>query len=231
MYDHSQRYKWCHEHRPVDSRHRKMMGHVLQPGSADRLLGVTPLSCDRPRSQEYSWRAYRGRSAVRSAVGFLSRPVSQKPRFSREAVQRLSARSRFGERTSGLNRDRILRPIRACQCACRSIAHSNEFWLRLCGTLPSNTWETRSASPISRAFCLPRYCVTLVRLITLRSAIFASLVKMSSCTPSAKKACSFSSLRFSNGNTAMPVVTGWRTIRFSKRSRLMALPVRATLLP
>src|SRR5439155_1071851 len=46
--------------------------------------------------------------------------------------------------------------------------------------------------------------MTLVRLITLRSAIFASLVKVSSCTPSAKKASSLLSLRFSNGSTAIP---------------------------
>jgi len=52
--------------------------------------------------------------------------------------------------------------------------------------------------------------MTLVRLITLRSAIFASLIKMSSWTPSAKNSCSFSSLRFSNGSTAMPVVNGCR---------------------
>ena len=77
-------------------------------------------------------------------------------------------------------------------------------------TVPSSTCETRSALPICRTSCLPRYCMTLVRLITLRSAIFASLVKMSSWTPSAKNACSFSSLRFSNGSTAMPVVTGCR---------------------
>src|SRR5207249_10011294 len=30
-------------------------------------------------------------------------------------------------------------------------------------------------------------------------------------TPSAKNACSLSSLRFSNGSTAIPVVRGWRT--------------------
>ena len=77
-------------------------------------------------------------------------------------------------------------------------------------TVPSSTCETRSALPIWRTSCLPRYCMTLVRLITFRSAIFASLVKMSSWTPSAKNACSFSSLRFSNGSTAMPVVTGCR---------------------
>ena len=78
-------------------------------------------------------------------------------------------------------------------------------------TVPSSTCETRSAFAICRTFCLPRYCMTLVRLITLSSAIFPSLVKMSSWTPSAKNSCSFSSLRFSNGSTAMPVVSGWRT--------------------
>src|SRR4030095_15588214 len=55
-----------------------------------------------------------------------------------------------------------------------------------------------------------------VRLITFRSAILARFVKISSCTPSVKKAFAFSSLRFSNGRTAMlfsgtaggPAVTG-----------------------
>ena len=47
--------------------------------------------------------------------------------------------------------------------------------------------------------------------MTFRSAIFASFVRMSSCTPSAKAAAfSFSSLRFSNGRTAIPFVTGCR---------------------
>src|SRR6266496_3900522 len=45
--------------------------------------------------------------------------------------------------------------------------------------------------------------MTLVWLMTLRSEIVASLVKISSCTPSAKKALSGSPLRFSNGNTAI----------------------------
>src|SRR5439155_21928425 len=46
-------------------------------------------------------------------------------------------------------------------------------------------------------------CITLVRLITFRSAILARSVKISSWTPSAKKAFAFSSLKFSNGSTAM----------------------------
>src|SRR5882724_5619581 len=45
--------------------------------------------------------------------------------------------------------------------------------------------------------------MTDVRLITFRSAILARFVKISSCTPSVKKAFAFSSLRFSNGRTAM----------------------------
>src|SRR5207237_7389262 len=42
-----------------------------------------------------------------------------------------------------------------------------------------------------------------VRLITLRSAIRERLVKISSCTPSVKKALSGSRLRFSKGKTAI----------------------------
>ena len=45
--------------------------------------------------------------------------------------------------------------------------------------------------------------MTLVRLITFKSAILERSVKISSCTPSVKKAFAFSSLRFSNGRTAM----------------------------
>src|SRR4030095_10306152 len=59
--------------------------------------------------------------------------------------------------------------------------------------------------PISRRLrCAPvLYCITEVRLMTFRSAIFARSVKISSCTPSVKKAFSLSLLRFSNGRTAM----------------------------
>src|SRR4030095_15711430 len=42
-----------------------------------------------------------------------------------------------------------------------------------------------------------------VREMTLRSATFASRVRISSCTPSVKKALSRSRLKFSNGRTAM----------------------------
>src|SRR6478672_1302941 len=63
--------------------------------------------------------------------------------------------------------------------------------------------------------------MTLVRLITFRSAIFASFVRISSCTPSTNAAASSlwphllddgtsRSLRFSNGRTAIPVVSGCR---------------------
>src|SRR6266705_3565161 len=45
--------------------------------------------------------------------------------------------------------------------------------------------------------------MTDVRLITFRSATFARSARISSCTPSVKKALSGSRLRFSNGNTAM----------------------------
>ncbi len=49
-------------------------------------------------------------------------------------------------------------------------------------------YATPSCFPISRRFrAMPlRYCITLVRLITFRSAIFARLVRISSCTLSAK---------------------------------------------
>src|SRR6266496_3289736 len=45
--------------------------------------------------------------------------------------------------------------------------------------------------------------MTEVRLITFRSATFARSARISSCTPSVKKAFSLSLLRFSNGRTAM----------------------------
>src|SRR6266480_4748652 len=45
--------------------------------------------------------------------------------------------------------------------------------------------------------------ITVVREITLRSPILDKFVRMSSWIPSAKYAFSFSSLRFSNGNTAI----------------------------
>src|SRR6266496_1818126 len=45
--------------------------------------------------------------------------------------------------------------------------------------------------------------MTDVRLITFRSATFARSARISSCTPSVKKALSGSRLKFSNGSTAM----------------------------
>src|SRR5439155_391869 len=69
--------------------------------------------------------------------------------------------------------------------------------------------DTRRSFPICRTFRFSRYSITLLRLITFRSAILASLVKMSSWTPSTKAAASsLCSLRFSNGRTAIPVVIG-----------------------
>src|SRR5947199_688833 len=47
------------------------------------------------------------------------------------------------------------------------------------------------------------YGITLVRLITFRSATFARSLSVSSCTPSAEKAFSCSLLRLLNGSTAM----------------------------
>ena len=78
-------------------------------------------------------------------------------------------------------------------------------------TLPSKMWDTRSSLPIWRTFRLPRYSMTLVRLITFRSAILASFVRTSSCTPSTNAAASsLCSLRFSNGRTAIPLASGCR---------------------
>src|SRR5262245_61103717 len=47
------------------------------------------------------------------------------------------------------------------------------------------------------------YCITEVRLMTFKSAIFAKLFRISSCTPSVKNAFSGSALRLANGSTAM----------------------------
>jgi hypothetical protein len=47
------------------------------------------------------------------------------------------------------------------------------------------------------------YFAVEVREITLRSRTVANLVRISSWTPSAKYAFAFSSLKFSNGRTAM----------------------------
>ena len=75
-------------------------------------------------------------------------------------------------------------------------------------TLPSRILETPSALPISRRFVgRPRYCITDVREITLRSLIFERFVSTSSWMPSAKYAFSFSSLKFSNGKTAIDLST------------------------
>src|SRR5438477_646232 len=63
---------------------------------------------------------------------------------------------------------------------------------------------TPSALPISVDLVgRPRYCITEVREITLRSLIFDRFVSTSSWMPSAKYAFSFSSLRFSKGKTAI----------------------------
>jgi hypothetical protein len=72
-------------------------------------------------------------------------------------------------------------------------------------TLPSTTWATPNSSPIFRWLrATPLlYCITEVRLITLRSAICERSVRIWSCTPSVKNSFCFSSLRFSNGKTAM----------------------------
>src|SRR6266850_5512187 len=64
--------------------------------------------------------------------------------------------------------------------------------------------ETPSCLAISRKLSgLLLYFSVDVREITLRSAILESRVKISSWIPSAKYALDFSSLRFSNGRTAM----------------------------
>src|SRR6266513_3709165 len=64
--------------------------------------------------------------------------------------------------------------------------------------------ETPSCLAISRKLSgLLLYFSVDVREITLRSAIFESRVRISSWIPSTKYALDFSSLRFSNGRTAM----------------------------
>src|SRR6266850_6727194 len=64
--------------------------------------------------------------------------------------------------------------------------------------------ETPSCLAISRKLSgLLLYFSVDVREITLRSAILESRVKISSWIPSAKYALDLSSLRFSNGRTAM----------------------------
>src|SRR5947207_5682566 len=67
--------------------------------------------------------------------------------------------------------------------------------------------ETPSCFAISGKFsgALLNFWVD-VREITLRSATLASRVRISSCTPSAKKALSGSRLRLSNGKTAIDLL-------------------------
>src|SRR6266487_1459258 len=61
------------------------------------------------------------------------------------------------------------------------------------------------------------YGITLVRLITFRSATFARSLRISSCTPSAKKAFSCSLLRLLNGSTAM-LFSGGAAFEAAERS-------------
>ena len=77
-------------------------------------------------------------------------------------------------------------------------------------TLPSTTCATPSSFAIWRRLRFPSllYCITDVRLITFKSAIFARLLRISSCTASAKNAFSGSALRFSKGSTAIPAGSG-----------------------
>src|SRR5262249_4768559 len=58
-------------------------------------------------------------------------------------------------------------------------------------TVPSSKCATPSCCPISRRLRASPllYCITLVRLMTFRSAIWARSLRIWSCTPSAK--CSF----------------------------------------
>src|SRR6266550_1449863 len=72
-------------------------------------------------------------------------------------------------------------------------------------TLPSTTLLTPSWRAISLRLRVMAvlYCMTEVRLITFRSLILERFDSNSSWMPSAKKAFSFSSLRFSSGSTAM----------------------------
>ena len=76
---------------------------------------------------------------------------------------------------------------------------------------------------------IPSRCV---RLITFRSAIFASLVRMSSCTPSTKaRASSLARLNFQTAERRFRLLAVAGLIRFPKRSSPAALPVQSGTLP
>src|SRR5260370_33362767 len=61
--------------------------------------------------------------------------------------------------------------------------------------------------------------MTLVRLMTLRSATLARWFRISSWTPSAKNAFRFSSLRFSKGRTAMLLSGTCASVGLSETAR------------
>ena len=106
----------------------------------------------------------------------------------RAAVARSSARSRFGSRKRPPVRDRNARPrdARSFRASINCAVTRTRLPTRC--TLPSSTCATCRACAISGSLreLFSRYCITLVRLVTFRSATFASVVRISSCTPSAK---------------------------------------------
>ena len=135
MYDRRNCYKGRHEHKRAGSRHRKTMDHVRQPGSTDPLLAVAPLG-SHWAPLECFWRACKGRRLSGRRLACSRWPVSQKPRFSREAAQRLSAQSRFGSRTSGLNHYHIPPPTRQCRCERPPTAHLHALFLQNVAPFP-----------------------------------------------------------------------------------------------
>ena len=159
----------------------------------------------------------------------LDGQLSQRTRFWHEAAQQPFAQSRSGQRTCLLNRDRTLPPRCANRCGRRSTGRLCEARRLSFGRcLP--TREIRQAHPRSRAcYCLPRYPITLVRLITLRSAIFASLVRRSSWTPSAKERPLCRCLDFQTETLRFQLLRDGGIVRFSKLSRLPLLSGRATM--
>src|SRR5262249_14636931 len=93
---------------------------------------------------------------------------------------------RSGLRKRQSHRGRNRWPKGAHRCWHRSIAHLRAPGF-LIATLPSRMLETLSALPMSRRLVgRPRYCITDVREITLRSPIFDKFVSTSSWMPSAK---------------------------------------------
>ena len=104
--------------------------------------------------------------------------------------------------------DRIAQPRHVHRCGYRLIGRSNEATNRFCADyqpIRERLAALFRSARMSRA-APGGYCITLVRLMTLRSRIFANFVKNDRPECHRQKTCSsLSWLRFSNGNTAMPL--------------------------